>query len=40
MSLIKGLLRNRQITESGLSLHAFNDFDEAAVEVIELARQK
>lgn len=28
-----------QITESGLSLHAFDDFDEAAKKVIQLARQ-
>lgn len=28
-----------QIAESGLSLHAFDDFDEAAKKVIELARQ-
>lgn len=28
-----------QIEESGLSLHAFDDFDEAAEKVIELARQ-
>ncbi|CAD6574263.1 MAG: hypothetical protein ASARMPREDX12_006484 [Alectoria sarmentosa] len=29
----------RMIAESGLSLHAFDDFDEAAKKVIELARQ-
>ena len=40
MSLINNVLRNRQIAESGLSLHAFDDFDEAAMKVIELARQK
>ena len=28
-----------QIAESGLSLHAFDDFDEAAKKAIELARQ-
>lgn len=28
-----------QIAKSGLSLHAFDDFDEAAKKVIELARQ-
>ena len=28
-----------QIAESGLSLHAFDDFDEAAQKVIEMARQ-
>lgn len=30
---------NSQIAESGLSLHAFDDFDEAAKKVIQLARQ-
>ena len=30
---------NSQIAESGLSLHAFDDFDEAAKKAIELARQ-
>ena len=29
-----------QIAESGLKLHAFDDFDEAAMKVIELSKRK
>ena len=35
----KDALRVVQIEGSGLSLHAFDDFDEAAMKVIELARK-
>ena len=31
--------KNSQIAESGLPLHAFDDFDEAAQKAIELAEQ-
>lgn len=34
------MLIETQIAESGLSLHAFDDFDEAAKKVIELVREE
>ena len=36
--LVVKLTFSKQIAESGLKLHAFDDFDEAAMKVIELSK--